>query len=196
MKEKVYKTWAPPIWAPDTPNYRKFFNASVSGDMQAMRDALASGEINVNAAPDYMDWEGETALHQAARHGHLELVQLLISHGAEIERRDVSPVGPKTALHIAAYNEHVAIVEELLKDGADVTTRGEMKGPLLSYVLWNKRRVSDKIYKIIDLVLSHGYDIHSWLMEMGGTIASLTLRGPVSITKLTGCYLEIAPSGV
>lgn len=175
MEEEVYETWAPPIWAPDTPNYRKFFNASVSGDMQAMRDALASGEINVNAAPDYMDWEGETALHQAAGHGHLELVRLLISHGAEIERRDDSPVGPKTALHIAVANEHVAIVKELLQNGADVTTRGEMGGPLLHFALWQKRSISDKIYEIIDLVLGQGYDINSWYMDMGGTLVSLTL---------------------
>jgi ankyrin repeat protein len=173
--EEVYETWAPPIWAPDTLNYRKFFNASVSGDMQAMQEALASGEINLNAAPGYMDWEGATALHQAARNGHLELVRLLISHGAEIERRDHSSVGPKTTLHVAAYNEHVAIVKELLQNGADVSTRGDMGGPLLHHVLWNKKSVSDKIYEIINLVLSQGYDINSWYMDMGGTVVSLTL---------------------
>ncbi|KAH8696299.1 putative ankyrin repeat-containing protein [Talaromyces proteolyticus] len=168
--EEVLQSWASPIWAPDTMNYRKFFNASVSGDMQAIQEVLTSGEIDINACPDYMDWEGATALHQAAEHGHLELVRLLISHGAEIERRDHSPVGPKTALHIAAHNEHLAIVQELIQNGADVTTRGEMGGPLLNFVLWNIRSVSDKIYEIIDLVLSQGYDINSWYMDMGGTV--------------------------
>lgn len=157
-------------------NYRKFFNASMSGDIQAMQEALASGEINVNACPNWDSWEGETALHRAAEYGHLELVRLLISHGAEIERRDHSPVGPKTALHIAAHNGHVPIVEELLQNGADVTTRGEMGAPLLNFVLWLKRKISDKEYEIIDLVLSQGrYDIHSWDIDMGGTIVSLTL---------------------
>jgi Ankyrin repeats (3 copies) len=174
--EEVGRSWAPPIWAPDTLNYRKFFNASVSGDMQAIQEALASGEINVNACPEWEDWEGETALHRAAEGGHLELVQLLISHGADVDRRDDSPVGPKTALHIAAHTGHVAIVQELLQNGADVTTRGEMGGPLLNFVLWLKRSISDKEYEVIDLVLRRrGYDIHSWLMEMGGTIVSLTL---------------------
>lgn len=168
--EEIHETWAP-----DTLNYRKFFNASVSGDMEAMQETLASGEIDVNACPKWEDWEGATALHQAAGYGHLELVRLLISHGAEIERRDHSPVGPKTALHIAAYSEHVAIVKELLQDGADVTTRGDMGCPLLHHVLWNKRRVSDKKYEIFDLVLSQGYDINSWCTDMGGTVVSLTL---------------------
>jgi hypothetical protein len=136
-----------------------------------------------------MDWEGETALHRAAEYGHLELVRLLISHGAEIERRDHSPVGPKTALHIAAHNGHVPIVEELLQNDANVTTRGEMGGPLLNFVLWQKRSISEKDYKVIDLVLRRwGYDIHSWLMEMGGTIVSQTLWGFISIVKLTGSY--------
>ncbi|KUL90278.1 hypothetical protein ZTR_01973 [Talaromyces verruculosus] len=169
--EDVRETWAPPIWAPDTLNYRKFFKASMSGDMQAMKEALTSREINVNACPEWEDWEGETALHRAAEYGHLEIVRLLISYGADVDRRDVSPVGPKTALHIAAHNGHVAIVQELLQNGADVTTRGEMGGPLLNFVLWLKRSISNKEYEIIDLVLSQGnYDIHSWLMEMGGTI--------------------------
>ncbi|GAM42228.1 ankyrin repeat-containing protein [Talaromyces pinophilus] len=169
--EEIHETWAPPIWAPETLNYRKFFNASVSGDMQAMQEALASGEINVNACPKWEDWEGDTALHRAAECGHLELVQLLISHGAEVDRRDYSPLGPKTALHLAAHQGHVAIVKELLHNGADVNTRGQMGGPLLNFVLWLKRSISDKEYKVIDLVLSQGrYNIHSWLMEMGGTI--------------------------
>ena len=174
--EEVCETWAPPIWAPDTLNYRKFFNASMSGDMQAMQEALTSGEINVNACPKWEDWEGETALHRAAEYGHLEIVQLLISYGADVDRRDVSPVGPKTALHIAAHNGHVAIVQELLQNGADITTRGEIGSPLLNFVLWRKRSISDKEYEIIDIVLSQGnYDIHSWHIDMGGTIVSLTL---------------------
>lgn len=82
-------------WAPDTLNYRNFFNASVSGDMQAMQEILATGEINVNACQDWRDWEGEMALHRAAEYGHLQLVRLLISYGADIDRRDHSPVGPK-----------------------------------------------------------------------------------------------------
>lgn len=85
-------------------------------------------------------------------------------------------MGPKTALHIAAHYGHVAIVQELLQNGADVTTRGEMGGPLLNFVLWRKRSISDKEYEIIDIVLSQGnYDIHSWHIDMGGTIVSLTL---------------------
>lgn len=173
--QEVNQLWAPPIWAPDTLIYRKFFNASVSGDVQAIQDALASGEINVNACPEWDDWEGETALHRAAEGGHLELVRFLISHGADVNRRNHSPVGPKTALWNAASVGHVAIVQELLQNGADVTIRGEMGGPLLNYVLWNKRSISDKEYEVIDLVLSQGYDINSWEIDMGGTIVSQTL---------------------
>lgn len=186
--EEVYETWAPPIWAPDTLNYREFFDASVSGDMQAMKEALATGEINVNACPDWEDWEGETALHRAAEYGHLELAQLLISHGAEVDRRDYSPVGPMTPLHLAAHQGHVAVVKELLHNGADVNTRGNMGGPLLNFMLWSKSSISDKDYKIIELVLSQGnYDIHSWLMEMGGTIVSLLPQG-------SNCLINYASS--
>lgn len=51
--EKIHELWAPPIWAPDTLNYRIFFNAAVLGDIQAIQKALANGEININTCPDY-----------------------------------------------------------------------------------------------------------------------------------------------
>ncbi|CRG84938.1 hypothetical protein PISL3812_02106 [Talaromyces islandicus] len=163
--------WPPPIWAPDTLEYRRFFNASVSGDIKTIQEALDTREININARPKWNDWEGETALHRAAANGHLEIVKLLLSHGAEVDRRDDSPVGPKSAIHIAAHNGHVSVVQELIQNGADVTTRGEMEGTLLNFVLWQKKSISDKEYEIIDLVLNQeNYDIHSWLFEMGGTI--------------------------
>lgn len=174
--EEIRETWAPPIWAPDTLNYREFFDASMSGNMQVMRRTLASGEINVNACPKWEDWEGETALHRAAEYGHVELVQLLILNGAEVDRRDYSPLGPRTALHIAAHNGHVAVVKELRRNGADVNIRGQMGVPLLNFVLWLKRKISNKEYEIIDMVLNQGgYDIHSWHIDMGWTIVSLTL---------------------
>ena len=141
-----------------------------------MQEALNSREINVNACPKWEDWEGKTTLHRAAEYGYLELVQLLILHGAEVDRRDYSPLGPRTALHIAAQNGHVAVVKELLRNGADVNIRGQDGVPLLNFMLWLKRKISDKEYQIIDMVLSQGrYDIHSWHIDTDWTIVSLTL---------------------
>jgi ankyrin repeat protein len=165
-------SWPPPIWAPETPEYAKFFHASISGDLQAIEESLDTGKVDVNACARWLEWEGATALHRAAEGGHLDIVKLLLARGADVDRRDDSPVGPKTPLHIAAYMGQVGTVRQLLEHGADVATRGEMEGPLLNFVLWNKKKLSPQDYETINLILDWGYDIHSWLIEMHGTVVS------------------------
>jgi hypothetical protein len=70
----------------------------------------------------------------------------------------------------------VGTVRQLLEQGADVATRGEMGGPLLNFVLWSKKKLSPQDYEMINLILDWGYDIHSWLMDMDGTVVSYHKR--------------------
>jgi hypothetical protein len=69
-------SWPPPIWAPETPEYAKFFHASISGDLQAIEESLDTGKVDVNACARWLEWEGATALHRAAEAGHLDIVKL------------------------------------------------------------------------------------------------------------------------
>jgi len=50
---------------------------------------------------DLRDHRGHTPLHVAAFHNNLECMQLLLSHGASVEARDVTG---KTPLLLAAYS--------------------------------------------------------------------------------------------
>jgi purine nucleoside permease len=84
-------SWPPPIWAPETPEYARFFHASNSGDLQAIEESLDTGKVNVNACARWLEWEGATALHRAAEAGHLDIVKLLLARGADVDRRDDSP---------------------------------------------------------------------------------------------------------
>ena len=61
---------------------------------------------------------GETALHSAAHWGHEEVVQLLLSSGADATLRNDDG---QTALHCAAYRGHEEMVQLLLSSGADVS---------------------------------------------------------------------------
>lgn len=66
--------------------------------------------------------EGDTALHQAARSGHLRDVKRLLRGRADVNRADDAGM---TALHIAAYWGESAIVTLLLAQGADVNAQDD-----------------------------------------------------------------------
>lgn len=59
---------------------------------------------------------GYTPLIYAAREGHLDIVQWLLSSGANPDAATCS--GGATALHRAAYCGHLAVVQQLLAAGA------------------------------------------------------------------------------
>jgi hypothetical protein len=71
--------------------------------------------------------DGLTALHLACQYGHLEIVRMLLQHGADVNSRDIDNWTP---LHFAALENNTAIVQELLayhanldgKDAADSST--------------------------------------------------------------------------
>jgi hypothetical protein len=57
-----------------------------------------------------------TALHYACKHGHIEMIKLLLEHGANVSARIADG---RTCLHLAATYSNKNIVTELLIVGAD-----------------------------------------------------------------------------
>jgi len=83
----------------------------VSGE-EAASEAYAY-EVDQEFDPAH---SGRMALHWAALEGNIEVVRLLLKHGADKDLRDK---GGWTALHNASANGHVEVVDELLERGAD-----------------------------------------------------------------------------
>ena len=75
--------------------------AAESGDIQAVRDLIISGE-----KIDDRNRAGETPLHYAARFGNVEVLKLLIENAAKID--EVAENG-STPLHIAIKNRQFEI---------------------------------------------------------------------------------------
>ena len=73
--------------------------------------------IRTNAYPiDCLDFEGRAPLMHAVHKTRMECVELLIKHGAEINRKAHDE---STALHEAVYNSTPAMMKMLLDNGAD-----------------------------------------------------------------------------
>ena len=71
-------------------------------------------------------WIGDTALHWPAHNGQVEIVELLLDHGADIEADEIGWAGGKP-LHWASEHEP-ATVKVLLERGADVNARNVKEG--------------------------------------------------------------------
>jgi ankyrin repeat protein len=93
--------------------------AALSGDLQAVSLLVEQG-----AQPTFTlirGYEARTALHMAASAGHLEIVQLLLDLGANVNQRDRYG---DTALVTTASNGFLNITEVLINHGADVNAVG------------------------------------------------------------------------
>ena len=72
------------------------------------------------------DWRGNTPLHYAAMSGDADMCKLLISLGADIERRNRD--GGNTALHLAFLVGEPLVAEVLMKAGASYKVKNRAQG--------------------------------------------------------------------
>lgn len=99
---------------PDMMTGRTPLLAAVSVEDRSMVEAILDKEINI----DYADVSGNTALHYVARRGGVEILELLIVSGADIDR--INNITGESALIIAAKNEKCQMVDALITEGANV----------------------------------------------------------------------------
>lgn len=106
---------------------------------------------------------GTTVLIDAARQGHLQVVEYLLANGADVEIRDLYNGKPNnTPLHVAAGNGHKRVVELLLAKGASVNAVDQFgRTPLHT-------AVSRGFRSVIDVLLTHKADVNA-LSDSGQT---------------------------
>lgn len=89
----------------DQKNRTALMHAAREGFAEAAEELLLGG-----AAPDLLDADGWSALHQAACRGQVDAIRVLLRHGARDSRHDTG----QTALTLAANLAHGGAVDLLL----------------------------------------------------------------------------------
>ena len=103
-----------------------FFEACANGDVDVLRALLATNPTLARAGLSHPQahHHGWTALHEAAKRGHVNVVRLLLDHGADPNAREA---GDNTyPLHWAAARGQVEAVRALVDAGGDVHGFGDV----------------------------------------------------------------------
>jgi len=85
--------------------------AARGGDAYRVSALLGKGEPVDDTRGDWKGF-GRTPLHRAARHGHVEIVKMLLHAGADVNAGDLYKRRP---LLYAAMAGHLKVAEELVK---------------------------------------------------------------------------------
>jgi ankyrin repeat protein len=112
------------------PRVVAFIEASRSGDAGRVSELLKEG-ANIEGVAI----EGWTPLTRAADAGNLDVVRILVLHGADVDRGtgDIPSHGV-TPLLLAAFNGHVDVVQFLAEHGAHLNLQPEQRAFFLSRV--------------------------------------------------------------
>lgn len=99
------------VGAEDFQGAQAIHRAAVTGQNEAIRFLVSELgiDVDVKATSTHL-----TALHYAAKEGHVSTVQMLISLGADINSKDERN---RSALHLACAGQHLACIEFLLQSG-------------------------------------------------------------------------------
>ena len=103
-------------WSPNNVAAHNLYDAWKERDISKMVELINKDPSII----DIVNWRGETVLHQAAYHGNIEVVKILIEKGANINAKNMVNVTP---LHFAALNHHFDIIEFLIKSNADISAK-------------------------------------------------------------------------
>ena len=92
--------------------------AAFNGDTASVKTLLAENNIDIN----FQGRHEKTALYEASKNGHTEVVKELLKAGADANTIAKNGKKANSALYAASKGGHTGVVIELLKAGADPNT--------------------------------------------------------------------------
>ena len=109
---------------------------------------------------------GNTAVHFAARYGHTEIVQALITAGANLNEKNTT--AQSSPLHLVAIGDHHEVAKLLLQHGANIKAKDTAEFTLLddtayygslevAKLLFNNEKEHSSIEKIFRIAAQNGH---------------------------------------
>lgn len=172
---------------PEDLKNQSIYQAALNGNIKVIRQILERGEcvdvrdglgrtplfyavqkpqeeaalllIDMGAEVNMQDDQGKTPMHVAIFCGQNKMVQLLIEHDANLEIKNSMHLSP---LSVAVMEGYENIVKLLIDSGCNVNVRvgsSENSDTLLHRAV--SRTNLNRSLQIIDLLLSHGADVHA-----------------------------------
>ena len=126
--------------------------AAAIGDLERVRELLERDPSLANRPSDYITYypASGTPLRNAAGGGHLEIVRLLLAHGADPNLREEGVAPHGHALYSAVYNGHYEVAKVLLEAGAYPNPEVESSADALSMAIGKGDQ------PMAELLASHG----------------------------------------
>jgi len=135
--------------------YHKVADAIEGGDLESVKQ-LIGNEYSFN--DKYYNF---SLLRNAVLKDRLDILQLLIEKGAEINKLDASGIAP---LHLACYMGNVEIVEFLLHKGANPNLHtNDNKDCFLSLL----KLPDEKAAKITEIIIKSGFNVNKLRSDTG-----------------------------
>lgn len=149
-----------------TPGDSAMYHASQFGLVRSVQLLIEEGVSVDECAPT-----GESSLHVAAAAGYDDVVQLLISHGAQVNFKGFSILGKPCS------QNHVEVVRILIEHGADVNGRKEYKSSPLAAA------ASIGALKIMHMLLKAGAYVND-IEYSGNPLASAAFFGQAEAVRV------------
>ena len=149
-----------------------------------VRDLIFGG-VDIHAASTEVIYSGYKAIHVAALHGHINVVQKLLDYSANVEETDA--IAWRRPLHFAAGSRQTSMVKFLIEQGAQVDAKARNAVQPIHEASWSGS------IEILDALIEAGaaVDCSDWLGYQPLHWATLTPNQPDVIKYLSNKKADI-----
>ncbi|KAH0607269.1 uncharacterized protein H6S33_003257 [Morchella sextelata] len=158
--------------------------AAHKGRAPLLRRLLANG-ASLAYVGNRHDWprkelyQQRTVLHLASECGHVELVKLLITEGADVNNAQHKPQQyASTALHLAAKRGDVAVAEALVDGGAELELKDRSGATALFF------SVKGGHEEVVKFLVDRGADVNTTDCAMTTLYQMASTRGFLEIERI------------